>query len=107
MAKRFFNPDFDVHGDYDAGDLERALRADMGRTEYDAEKDCPYDRTRCRQKIVRMIKWERAVEYAAANRMNWTFCTSGDMFHGCPVPDLDCIRRKRYNEIMKQVKQRN
>ena len=99
MAKgeyQIFNPDFEISGNHDSGWLKLAVRAEMGREDFDAEKDCPYDRTLCRQKLVRIHNWAAAVEYMAENRLNNTFCTSGDMFHGCPVPHLNCVRRMRY-----------
>lgn len=106
MSERFFNPDFEISGDYNPDDLNRELREDFGRTEFDADRDCPYDRALCRQKVVRYMRWRQAVEYAAENRMNWTFCTSDNMFYACPVPELDCIRRHRYDNLLKNLKQR-
>lgn len=101
----FFNPDFEIYGSYVQGDLERAERAEKGRVDFDAEKDCPYDHALCRQKLVKILNWERAVEYHAINRINNTFCTSGDMFHPCPVPNLDCVRRRRYEKILTSIKE--
>lgn len=108
MSKKtiaIFNPDFEIYGSYDQVELERAERAERGRSEFDAEMDCPYDRMLCRQKMVRIINWQQAVEYMALNRVNNVFCTSADMFYGCPVPDLHCVRRMRYEAILNRFKE--
>ncbi len=106
MAKKFFNPDLEIHGDYDVYALACAENRIRQMDSIDSDYCCPYDKDICRQKIVRVQKWERAVEYLAENRINQTFCTKEDMFYACPVPQLDCVRRHRYNELMKTLQQR-
>ena len=101
MSVKFFNPDYEISGHYDVDALKMTERADLGRDDFDADKDCPFDRMLCRQKLVRIINWTNAVEYYATHRINYTFCTAGDMFHACPVPDLNCVRRARYEAILK------
>ena len=107
MATKFFNPNYEISGSYNPYDLERAERAEMLRVEFDPEKDCPYDREFCRQKLVRIQNWCRAVEYHAANRIDQVFITKEDMFYGCPVPDLNCIRRAKYDILLKSFKEHN
>ena len=102
MEKKFFNPDVQIHGDYDVDALAAAEVRARTNGEFDADICCPYDKDLCRQKIVRVLRWCDAIEYAAANRMNWTFCTRGDMFYKCPVPELNCVRQARYEQIVKQ-----
>lgn len=108
MTGKFFNPDVEVVdiGSLSPHDLKRAEQKEEKRTEFDPDTDCPYDRTLCRQKLVRCGKWERAVEWAAKNRYDTMFFTSEDMFHGCPVPDLMCVRRFRYEVMQSQLKQK-
>ena len=69
--------------------------------------DCPYDGTFCQHKETRVLKWIEAVEYHAQNQINQVFLTSADMFDKCPLGNnLQCIRRLRYEKIIKQKKQR-
>lgn len=107
--KDFFNPDFEIYGGkygyYDAVALTRAVRAECNRIEFDAEKDCPYDKMLCRQKLVRINDWVEWLDWLAKSKKNIQFCTRGDMFHGCPVPQLNCIRRARYEQMLEKVKE--
>ena len=102
MSEKIFYPDKDYFG------ITRKYRAkfdDMNdaNTEYDPDTHCPYDKTLCRQKLVRVQEWKDAVEHMAKNKMNRTFITSENMFHKCPVPELNCIRRLRYENIIKTI----
>ncbi|MDW2958600.1 MAG: hypothetical protein R8M37_02220 [Alphaproteobacteria bacterium] len=108
MAGKFFNPDVEVVdiGSLSPHDLKRAEQKEEKRTEFDPDTDCPYDRTLCRQKLVRFNRWARAVEWAAENKCDTVFCTSEDMFHNCPVPELNCVRRLRYEMILAQQQQK-
>ncbi len=104
MSEKSFNPDTDYFG------ITRRYRAkfdDMNdaNTEYDPDTHCPYDKALCRQKLVRVQEWKDAVEYAAENKLNLTFCTAENMFHQCPVPELNCIRRIRYDNIVSALKE--
>lgn len=103
----FFNPDFQIDGDYDPVALARAERRAALRNKFDPETHCPYDRTLCRQKLVRLNDWKWIVEQRATNAVPGNFFTQGDMFHGCPVPSLNCIRRHRYEELLKRFKQKD
>lgn len=105
MTQDIFNPDFQIDGEYDASALAISERHARTRTEFDAEEDCLYDRSLCRQKLVRIMNWEKAVDYAATNKMNWVIRTSADMFYSCPVPHLNCVRRLRYLELLKHFQQ--
>lgn len=109
MSEKFFNPDVEVVGlgtTFTYEDLLRAEAKEQRRRKFDPDADCPYDRMLCRQKLVRCGKWERAVEWAAKNRYDTMFFTSEDMFHGCPVPELNCVRRLRYEMILAQQQQK-
>lgn len=104
MSEKIFNPDTDYFG------ITRRYRAkfdDMNdaNTEYDPDTHCPYDKALCRQKLVKLQEWKDAVEYAAKNKLNLTFRTSENMSHKCPVPELNCIRRIRYENIVKAMKE--
>ena len=102
----FFNPDFEIYGDcYDEAALARAERAERGRTEFDAEKDCPYDKTLCRQKLVRIDDWVAWLDWLAQSKKHFKFFTRGDTFHPCPVPQLNCIRRMRYEQMLRTIKE--
>lgn len=68
--------------------------------------DCPYDGAYCRQKHLVFLNYRGMIEYNAANHVNKTFLTNANMFHKCPLaPNYDCIRRLRYENIVKQLKQ--
>lgn len=102
MAEKIFYPETDYFG------ITRKYRAkfdDMNdaNTEYDPDTHCPYDKTLCRQKLVRVQEWKDAVEHMAKNKMNRTFITSENMFHKCPIPELNCIRRLRYENIIAEI----
>ena len=105
VMQDIFNPDFQIDGVYDADALATAERNARTRAGFDADEDCPYDRTLCRQTLVRMIAWKNAVEYCAANKLDRCFWTSIDMFYGCPVPQLNCIRRERYEKLLNRIQQ--
>lgn len=96
-----FNPDFQIDGDYDADALAAAERKARSRTDFDADEDCPYDIMLCRQKLVRLITWRNTVEYCATHQLNRCIRTTADMFYGCPVPHLNCVRRQRYLNLLK------
>ena len=98
---KIFNPDFEIFGNFDETELENAERREFGRREVDADKDCPFDRTLCRQKLVRVIAWKHAIERLGAGRIAHMIYTSANMFHDCPVPQLNCIRRERYKRVLK------
>lgn len=69
--------------------------------------DCPYDGTFCQHKETRVLNWIEAVEYHAQNKINRVFLTSADMFNNCPLTNsFQCVRRQRYEKIIKQMKQR-
>lgn len=102
MAEKIFYPDKDYFG------ITRKYRAkfdDMNdaNTEYNPDTHCPYDKTLCRQKLVHLQEWKDTIEYMAKNKLNKTFITSENMFHKCPVPELNCIRRIRYENIIKTI----
>lgn len=71
---------------------------------------CPFDGDFCQKKEERLKTWQAAVEYAAKNRLNWTFIVSDETFAGCPLSLAEqaaCKRFIRYvnittNEFIKQ-----
>ena len=102
MSEKIFYPDQEYFG------ITRKYRAkfdDMNdaNTEYNPDTHCPYDKTLCRQKLVHLQEWKDTIEYMAKNKMNRTFITSENMSHKCPVPELNCIRRLRYENIIKTI----
>ena len=102
MSEKIFYPDTDYFG---VTRLYRAKFDDMNdaNTEYDPETYCPYDKSLCRQKLAHIQRWKDAVEYMATNKVNRVIRTSDDMFHKCPEPNLNCIRRLRYENIIKAI----
>lgn len=65
---------------------------------------CPYDGDFCQIKQDKFNRWKEAVEYAAKNRLNQVFLTSGDMFVKCPLENkTDCERYLRYCFIKNQI----
>lgn len=67
--------------------------------------DCPYDGTYCRQKDWRFTSWRDAVDYMATHKMNHIIVTS-DSGNECPLTsEVQCIRKIRYENIIKQLKQ--
>ncbi len=67
--------------------------------------DCPYDGTYCRQKDWRFTSWTNAVEYMATHKQDCIIVTS-DNNSECPLTDnVQCIRKIRYENIIKQLKQ--
>lgn len=78
---------------------------------YKMSKKCPYDDGFCQKKEDYFNRWKDAVEYAAENRLNWTFIVSDESFAGCPLSlreQADCERFIRYTNIMarKFIKQK-
>lgn len=71
---------------------------------------CPFDGDFCQKKEDRFKAWTAAVEYAAENRLNWTFIVSDETFAGCPLSlreQTACKRFIRYvniatNKLVKQ-----
>ena len=104
MSEKIFYPDADYFG---IGRQYRAKFDDMNdaNTEYDPDTHCPYDKTLCRQKLVRVQEWKDAISHLFENKVNRQFVTTDNMFHGCPVPEMNCIRRIRYENIVKAIKE--
>lgn len=66
---------------------------------------CKYDGDFCQKKADKFNQWRDAVEYAAQNKLNKVFCTSGDMFDKCPLENkTECERYQRYCFIKSQEK---
>lgn len=108
--QKLVNPDVKMCGAEAATEqqLEKPVRAHWNN-EPDIDFDCPYDGTYCRQKHMRVLRWRQAVEYNAAHQINQVFMTGAKMFHKCPLEpskEVQCIRRLRYEKIIKQKKQR-
>ena len=72
----------------------------------DADLDCPYDGTYCRQKECRLIKWKRAVEYHATHKIDNLIVTGANMFEGCPLGSREryCIRKIRYEKMIQELR---
>ena len=105
MSEKIFNPDTDYFG------VTRQYRAKFDgmndvNTEYSPETHCPYDKSLCRQKLAHIQRWTNAIEYMAENKVNNVIRTAADMFHKCPEPDLNCIRRLRYEYIIRDMMER-
>lgn len=103
--KELFNPDMTLSPDASlAEECVFSMRPTIHKDGTpDADLDCPYDGTYCRQKHYRVTRWQNAVAYAAAHKKNHTFVTTEDMFYKCPLgDDVECIRKIRYEKIMKQ-----
>ena len=67
--------------------------------------DCPYDGTYCRQKDYRFTVWANAVAYMATHKKNCDIFTSSADTE-CPLEStVQCIRKIRYENILKQLKQ--
>jgi len=105
MSEKSFNPDTDYFG---IGRQYRAKFDDMNdaNTEYDSATHCPYDKTLCRQKLVRFQEWKDAISRLSENKVNRCFVVpSANTYHDCPVPEMNCIRRIRYENIVKAMKE--
>ena len=102
---KLVNPDMMLSGDVALGEeCKFPMRPTIHKDSTpDADFDCPYDSTYCRQKDYRVKRWNDTVAYAATHKKNHTFTTTDDMFHKCPLgDDVECIRKIRYEKIMKQ-----
>lgn len=105
---KLVNPDMMLSGDVSLGDeCIFTMRPTVHKNNApDADFDCPYDGTYCRQKDYKIKRWSAAVEYMATHKKNRTFRTKEDMFYGCPLDkDIQCIRKIRYEKIMQDIKQ--
>lgn len=103
---KLINPDMMLYG----GNLEDERKFSMrpmlhkeNRT--NSALDCPYDGTYCRQKDMKFSTWRDAVAYMATHKVNCVIFTSNES-DGCPLPDdTECIRKKRYEQIVQDLKQ--
>lgn len=103
MTQKFFNPDIDYFGAASKKYRQQHEKITDDNTEFNLDTHCPYDKTICKQKLLHLDMWKETIAGLSAGKINRTFVTRGDMFHGCPVPELQCIRYKRYNEIIKAI----
>lgn len=73
----------------------------------DADLDCPYDGTYCRQKECRLIEWKKAIEYHATHKTDNMIVTSATMFEDCPLGthEYACVRKIRYEKMIQELKQ--
>lgn len=64
---------------------------------------CPYDETECEQRQREYQEWKSALRYAAENKLDKVFLTGGEA--RCPKSNPEeCIRYKRYMNIVKRLK---
>lgn len=108
-CQKIINPDVEIIGADSAVEYQISKNAQIYYTGKPMINfDCPFDGTYCRQKHARVLRWCKAVEYNAENKINQVFLTSADMFRNCPLEsyDVQCVRRQRYENIIKQEKQR-
>ena len=101
---KLINPDMMLSGASLGDECDFSMKPTVHKNnEPDQDYDCPYDGTYCRQKEYRVKRWTAAVEYMATHKQNRVFVTSETMFHKCPLEDgVQCIRKIRYEQIMKQ-----
>ena len=100
MAEKYFNPDVDYHGAVSKIYRQKHEKINDGIVEFNVDTHCPYDKTICKQKLLRLDMWKEGVVALSAGKVNRTIVTRADMFRNCPVPHLDCIRRLRYENII-------
>lgn len=103
---KLVNPDMMLSG----GSLEDERKFIMRPTLHKNNRansafDCPYDGTYCRQKDYRFTSWLDAVAYMATHKRNQEIITSDNEPY-CPLEsEVQCIRKIRYENIVKQLKQ--
>ena len=108
MAEKFFNPDVKLHTTFGKDSLRFADEYYVKGNEFAHTTHCPYDRTVCRQKLLYLDDWMESMDSLNKGIVRkQSFCTRADMFHGCPVPELDCIRRHRYYQIIAAQQQKS
>ncbi|MBE6461768.1 MAG: hypothetical protein E7006_02900 [Alphaproteobacteria bacterium] len=100
MTHKIFNPDIAYHGAASNKYRQQHEKMTDSNTEFSLETHCPYDKTICKQKLLHFDMWKETIANLSAGKVNRTFVTRGDMFHDCPVPELNCIRRIRYQAIV-------
>lgn len=100
----WFNPDIRVYGRYDKKALKHSESLEQTPRDFDPRRDCPYDKTLCRQKLVYLNMLTDAIKYAEKNHCDMALCTSNDRLNKCPVPMLNCIRQARYEIICQENK---
>lgn len=105
--KKLFNPDIEIYNADDSTEQQLNKNTTLHYSDVTfSALDCPYDGTYCRQKAARFLRWRTAVKHCAENHIDHTFMTNQDTFKKCPLPnDVNCIRRLRYENIVKQLKQ--
>lgn len=102
MSEKFFNPDVDYYGAVSNIYRQKHENISDANVEFSMDTHCPYDRTICKQKLLCFDMWKEGIAALAQGRVNRTIVTRADMFYGCPVPELNCIRRYRYDQIVAQ-----
>lgn len=73
-------------------------------TDFNLQTNCHIDGKLCEHKVQRLEEWKQFVKKCAVDEESRTFYMSADMFHGCPIPNMECIRRDRCLTCMKRVK---